>query len=303
MPKEKASGISTDMASQLQYYEAWLGSGSCFQEALMGSIRDGSRDDVELLEAMAYSVRAGGKRFRPYLLHATLLALGGPMEMANVPSVAVELVHTYSLIHDDLPAMDDDGLRRGLPTCHKVFGEALAILAGDALQSRAFEVLSSEGYRKLAGPEVALRLVSELASAIGPSGMAGGQAKDMRAEGGIDELRTMHDMKTGALIRFCTRAGAIISGTRLEEADRLGSLIGRAFQVRDDILDATSTPDELGKTPGKDQKQGKLTYVSEYGLDKSKMILSGLIDEARDTAGMMPCDRQAIYSALDSLAL
>jgi geranylgeranyl pyrophosphate synthase len=225
------------------------------------------------------------------------------MELAAVPSVAVELVHTYSLIHDDLPAMDDDELRRGMPTCHKAFGEALAILAGDALQSRAFEVLSTEGYKKLAGAEIALNLVSELASAIGPSGMAGGQAMDMRAASGIDELRSMHAMKTGALICFCTRAGAIISGTRLEEADRLGALMGIAFQVRDDILDATSTPEELGKTPGKDERQGKLTYVTAYGLDRSKSILEELLEEARGEIEKLPCDRRALISAIGSLKL
>lgn len=303
MPKQTAPETGPDMAPRLLNHEAWLGEGSSFQEALMGSVREGSGDDRGLLEAMAYSVRAGGKRFRPYLLHAFTQAAGGPMELAAVPSVAVELVHTYSLIHDDLPAMDDDDLRRGMPTCHRAFGEALAILAGDALQSRAFEVLSSEGYRRLAGPSVAIRLVSELAAAIGPAGMAGGQAKDMRAEGGVDELRAMHDMKTGALIRFSTRAGALISGRCIDEADRLGFLIGRAFQVRDDILDATSTPEELGKTPGKDERQGKLTYVSAYGLDRARTILAELIGEARVTAGGMPCDSGALHSALDSLSL
>ncbi len=296
--------IGPDMsASKLYGYEGWLGAGSLFQEALSGSISEGSGDDPGLLEAMAYSVEAGGKRFRPYLLHATVIALGGPMEKAAVPSAAVELVHTYSLIHDDLPAMDDDALRRGKPTCHKAYGEALAILAGDALQSRAFEILSSEGYSKLAGQSTALRLVSELASAIGSAGMAGGQAKDMRASGGIDELRAMHGMKTGALIRFCTRAGALISGCCLMEADRLGTLIGTAFQVRDDILDATSTPEELGKTPGKDERQGKLTYVSVYGLDRARSILAQLVDEARKIVGEMPCDSKGLHSALDSLTL
>ncbi len=298
-----AKGRGSDMDNRLHAYELWLGAGSGFREALQAAVRGVSGDDPGLRQAMAYSVDAGGKRFRPYLLHATVAALGGRMELAAVPSVAVELVHTYSLIHDDLPAMDDDELRRGMPTCHKAFGEALAILAGDALQSRAFEVLSSKDYGGLAGPAVALSLVSELSLAIGPAGMAGGQAMDMRAAGGVDELRVMHAMKTGALIRFCTRAGAIISGKHLAEADRLGSLIGIAFQVRDDILDATSTPEQLGKTPGKDERQGKLTYVSAYGLDRAKSILEGLTDEARVEIGKLPNDNRALISALGSLTL
>ena len=291
------------MASGLYGYEGWLGHGSGFEAALQGAIETCPSDEPGLIRAMAYSVNAGGKRFRPYLVHATVLALGGRMELAAVPSAAVELVHTYSLIHDDLPAMDDDGLRRGMPTCHKAFGEALAILAGDALQSRAFELLSSEAYQQLAGSAAALRLVSELASAIGPAGMAGGQAMDMKAAGGIDELRSMHAMKTGALIRFCTRAAAIISGGIPARADRLGALIGMAFQVRDDILDATSTPEELGKTPGKDVRQGKLTYVSAYGLDRARSVLDELIGEARASIGEMPSDTKALHSAVDSLRL
>ncbi|HOH10742.1 MAG TPA: polyprenyl synthetase family protein [Bacillota bacterium] len=290
------------MSARLPGYERWLGRGSLFSRCLELALKEGEGSRA-LWEAMEYTVLSGGKRFRPYLLHASVMAYGGDIELAAEPSVAVELIHTYSLIHDDLPSMDDDDFRRGMPSNHKVFGEAMAILAGDALQSRAFETILDEGYEKRAGGHLASRLALELAKASGASGMAGGQALDMTG-GQQDEeaLAAMHDLKTGALIGFTLRAGALIAGSSdLARADRIGILVGRAFQVRDDVLDATSTKEQLGKTPGKDAEQGKFTYVTAFGLEGAKDRLRNLLEMAEEEVKVLTGDGKALLAAIGLL--
>ncbi len=224
-----------------------------------------------LVEAMRYSLLAGGKRLRPVLCLAAAEAVGGsPAPAADVDRAcaAIECVHTYSLIHDDLPAMDDDDLRRGKPTCHRAFDEATAILAGDALQVLAFELLAdaegvAEGTR--------LKLLATLAAASGTTGMVGGQAMDLSCVGQALELHSlerMHALKTGALIRAAVRMGALLGGARkdaLDALDRYASAIGLAFQVQDDILDGTGTAATLGKAPGADAARDKPTFLSLMG--------------------------------------
>ena len=231
---------------------------------------------ARLHAAMRYSALDGGKRVRPMLVYTTGEVLGVPLAQLDGPACAVELIHAYSLIHDDLPAMDDDDLRRGKPTCHKAFDEATAILAGDALQTLAFQVLA-EDPAMAAAPAQRLAMVRELALASGSRGMAGGQAIDMAATGGalsLPELQRMHSLKTGALIRAAVRLGAL-SHPGLEPAlfqalDDYAAAIGLAFQIRDDILDVESSTEQLGKRQGADQALAKSTYVALLGLDGAK---------------------------------
>ena len=224
-----------------------------------------------LHKAMRYSIFAGGKRLRPALVLAAAEAVGGTFEEALPTACAVEMIHTYSLIHDDLPAMDDDDLRRGRPTNHKVFGEAMAILAGDGLLTYAFEILTLNSK-----PGTAADLVRSVAKGVGTKGMVGGQVLDMEGEGQpptLDSVRAIHAWKTAALIAACCEAGALASGAGQVEFEHLaqyGQNIGLAFQIVDDILDLTSTPEALGKTPGKDAKSGKATYPAVLGVEKSK---------------------------------
>ncbi len=227
-----------------------------------------------LHQAMRYSVLGGGKRLRPALLYAVGNAFGTPWESLDAPAAAVEIIHAYSLIHDDLPAMDDDDLRRGKPTCHKVYGEALAILAGDALQALAFELLARESTWTSAGQLAMLRLLSE---ACGSLGMAGGQAIDLEAVGrrlSLSELERMHRYKTGALIRASVLMGALASGCadgpQFVALDRYGAEIGLAFQIHDDLLDVLGDTAVIGKTQGSDVARGKPTYPALIGLDAAR---------------------------------
>ena len=236
--------------------------------------------------AMRYAVLGGGKRLRPQLAYAAAEALGGHHEAADVPAAAVELIHAYSLIHDDLPAMDDDLLRRGRPTCHVAFDEATAILAGDALQSLAFEVLASSP-RLACGHGTRLAMLTELARASGRLGMVGGQAIDIAAAGAsLDEaaLSVMHGMKTGALIRASVVCGALstnlATAAELDELQRYAALAGLAFQVRDDILDVEASSSESGKQQGKDAELGKPTYPSMLGMQGARRRLADLLDAA-----------------------
>jgi geranylgeranyl diphosphate synthase type II len=225
-------------------------------------------------EAMRYSLFAGGKRIRPVLAIASARAVSdAPLGIENA-AVTLELIHTYSLIHDDLPAMDDDDLRRGRPTCHKVFGEALAILAGDALCTLAFDVLSRLPY---VAAEQKVRLIEELAKGSGTvGGMIGGQVHDIEGEGQSPSaalLEKIHRAKTGALLQASVRMGAIYAGAtdrELESLTEYGEHVGLAFQIVDDILDVEQTSEKLGKTAGKDQAQQKITFPAVYGLDRSR---------------------------------
>jgi geranylgeranyl diphosphate synthase, type II len=239
-----------------------------------------------LHSAMRYSVFNGGKRVRPVLVYATGKALGVPPEALDGPACAVELVHDYSLIHDDLPAMDNDDLRRGKPTCHKAFGEATAILAGDALQALAFEVLAADP-DMIADAAVRLRMTQQLATAAGSRGMAGGQMIDLEAVGQTLQLAALEDMhihKTGALIRAAVMMGAIskvdVSDPDLHRLDRFAKCLGLAFQIRDDILDEEGETSTIGKTQGADKARNKPTYPALLGLRESKAHAKALCDEA-----------------------
>jgi len=220
--------------------------------------------------AIRWSVFAGGKRFRPILLLATGETFGAPTAHLLTTACALEMIHTYSLIHDDLPSMDNDDLRRGRPTCHVRFDEATAILAGDALQALAFQTIASD---ELLPSAVRVRLISELARAAGtPGGMVAGQAQDLDAESRevtARELDQIHRLKTGALIIAAVRCGALIANvgdTELKLVESYAAQLGLLFQITDDLLDVTSTAETLGKTPGKDARAQKATYPSLYGL-------------------------------------
>lgn len=242
---------------------------------------------AELHRAMRYAVLGGGKRLRPMLVYAAAHALGEDGPALDAAACAVELIHAYSLVHDDLPAMDDDALRRGRPTCHIVFGEAMAILSGDALQALAFELLADDHAGQLA-PATHIAMLRALGRACGAEGMAGGQALDLAAIGqrlSLAELEHMHACKTGALIRASVRLGALLAGAdaaALQALDRYAHAVGLAFQVRDDILDVEGESAVLGKTAGKDAAADKPTFPSIIGLDASRARLTELIDTARE---------------------
>lgn len=243
--------------------------------------------DLErLYAAMRYSVINGGKRVRPLLVYAACESLGGDLAQADGAACAVELIHAYSLVHDDLPAMDDDDLRRGQPTTHIAFDEACAILAGDALQSLAFEVLGSDTGNP-ADAALRLRMLATLSRAAGPAGMVGGQAIDLAAVGiKIDQqaLERMHRHKTGALIEASVVLGAMASGKasaiQLNALQQYAQAIGLAFQVQDDILDVESDTATLGKTQGKDEANDKPTYPALLGLEAAKTYALELRDQA-----------------------
>lgn len=236
--------------------------------------------------AMRYSVFAGGKRLRPILCFEAGKLFGCDLPDLLRRAAALELIHTYSLIHDDLPALDNDDLRRGKPTCHKAFGEALAILAGDALLTLAFETLASPGPPPA---EVRLQAIFELSHAIGTrGGMVGGQVVDIEAvDGKVDAARLeyIHSSKTGALIRASVRCGALYGGAGPEDLARLtayGEKIGMAFQIADDLLDEIGSTEELGKTAGKDKRQNKATFPALFGVEESRNKAARLVDEAAE---------------------
>ena len=254
-----------------------------------------SEPPQRLHEAMRYCVLNGGKRIRAILVIATGEALRADPERLAAPACAVELIHAYSLVHDDLPSMDDDDLRRGVPTCHRAFDEPTAILAGDALQALAFEMLACAP-----GPEAG-ELVRVLAQASGSRGMAGGQAIDLESTGRtltIEQLENMHLHKTGALIRASVRLGALSAGTRdpeiLDRLDAYARCIGLAFQIRDDVLDVEGAAETLGKKPGADISLGKPTYPAILGLERSKSHARTLHERASRSLAPFGCDARVL---------
>lgn len=252
--------------------------------ALDRLISDSQTAPTRLHEAIRWSVFAGGKRIRP----AIVMAVGEAFDADNLSllntAAAIEMIHTYSLIHDDLPAMDDDDLRRGKPTCHKQFGEATAILAGDVLQTLAFKAISDD---TSLSAEQRIRLISLISTASGtPDGMVAGQQMDLDAEGqelGLDEIGAIHRRKTGALISAAARAGAIIGNASEQELAAIGEYadkLGLLFQVTDDLLDVTQSTEGLGKTAGKDAAVSKATYPSILGIDETRTAVRSICDEA-----------------------
>ena len=251
-------------------------------------------------EAMRYAALGVGKRVRPLLAYAAGEVAGGDPACVDAPAVAVELIHAYSLVHDDLPAMDDDTLRRGKPTCHLAFGEAVALLAGDALQARAFGVLAASG-SPMAGEACAL-----LARAAGAAGMAGGQDIDLGATGrtlALSELTTMHRMKTGALIaaavQLGARCGRPLAASQTTALDLYASAAGLAFQVVDDLLDVEGSAASLGKTAGKDAANGKPTFVSLLGLDEARRHAASLRAQAHDALAPFGNGARRLHELVD----
>jgi len=239
----------------------------------------------DLVEAMRYATLSGGKRLRPMLVCSACTGVGGALADALAPACAVEFVHAYSLAHDDLPAMDDDDLRHGLPSNHKRFGEATAILAGDALQALAFQTLASAPG---VPPEARLRAVALLSDAVGWRGMVGGQSFDLAAEQQslpLEHLESLHAAKTGALIRAAVQIGAVVGNPKLDDETfvllgEFANRIGQAFQIVDDVLDVTSTTEDLGKPAGSDEAAGKSTYPKLMGVDAATARAETLLDEA-----------------------
>ncbi|SDY56675.1 geranylgeranyl diphosphate synthase, type II [Evansella caseinilytica] len=245
---------------------------------------EGLNAPTVLKEAMTYSLKAGGKRLRPILVLATLKSYGKPLSLGYQAAAAIEMIHTYSLVHDDLPAMDDDDLRRGKPTNHKVYGEAMAILAGDGLLTYSFQLLASAN---MLSTDMKLELIRRISQAAGPAGMVGGQVKDMLGEGrelDAEQLQQIHHHKTGELLSVSVEAGAIIAAVPEKEKIALrefGKQLGIAFQIKDDILDVEGDVRELGKPVGSDEVNNKSTYPKLLGLAGAKEKLLSHIAEAK----------------------
>ncbi|MDE7363665.1 MAG: polyprenyl synthetase family protein [Ruminococcus sp.] len=275
------SSFSEKMAEYVEYAESELKKYNNYAEE--------NKAQVKLIDAMNYSLEAGGKRIRPVLVFAFCEALGAKKEIASAPACAIEMEHTFSLIHDDLPAMDNDDFRRGKPSCHKEFGEAIAILAGDALSVLPFEIIADAPELT---PEQKVMIISVLANSVGRDGMIGGQVIDMENESrtDIDEenLRNMYRCKTGQLLAVSCVMGAICadaSNETMRAAAEYGFRLGFAFQVIDDILDVTSTTEVLGKPVGSDEKQHKTTFVTLYGIEKAKELADEATSQAIEWLG------------------
>jgi farnesyl diphosphate synthase len=272
--------------------------------ALEGALSAADESPQSLHAAMRYAALGGGKRVRALLAYASGELAGADAGLVDHAAVAVELIHAYSLVHDDLPCMDDDVLRRGKPTCHVAYGEAVALLAGDALQTLAFEVLAKAPLSQ------AQAQIAMLAEAAGSHGMAGGQALDLAHAGdalSLNELERMHALKTGALIHAAVRLGAACGRTldRAEDQalDRYAAAVGLGFQIVDDVLDVEGTAHSLGKTAGKDAMQGKATYVSLLGLDAAKKRVAELRDEAHTALLAFGAGARRLNELADWIAL
>ncbi len=256
------------------------------EAALDGFLPGADTPPEDVHRAMRYCVLGGGKRLRPILVLEAAELVGGRAEDVLPAACGLELIHTYSLIHDDLPCMDDDDYRRGQPSCHKAFGEATAVLTGDALLTLGFELVAANAQNGRSSPGATLRVVTEVARAAGSLGMVGGQVLDLAAEGrriGLSEMRRIHRMKTGAIFKASVRIGAILAGAGLEEVEALSRWadgFGLVFQITDDILDVVGDERRLGKKTGSDQKHGKATYPSLVGLNEARRLAAEAAAEA-----------------------
>ncbi len=279
MPRERLASSRFDFHSYLAERQKFV------ESALARAVPEAGANACGLSEAMRYSLLGGGKRIRPVTAMAACEAVGGSPQDALGLACALEMIHTYSMVHDDLPCMDDDDLRRGKPTNHRVYGEAMATLAGDALLTDAFYVLASWS-RSRAPAEVVLRVVGELARAAGSTGMVAGQVMDLKSEGralALEQLERLHGCKTGALFVAAVRGGAFLGGGRDPEVEQLtvyARAVGLAFQVTDDILDVESSVDRMGKRTQKDGARGKATYPSLLGLERSREFAQRLKRQA-----------------------
>jgi len=256
------------------------------EAALDASLSSTCKETDIIVESMRYSLMAGGKRVRPMLVYAATEMFGGSLEAATPTAVAMEMIHTMSLIHDDLPAMDDDDLRRGKPTNHVLYGDDVAILAGDAMLSESFAHVARE--TKGIPAERVVKVLQIMGDAVGPLGLAGGQVLDLKSEGqagvGMETLEWIHTHKTAALLKAAVASGAILAGASddaVAKCEEYALKIGLAFQVADDILDIEASSEELGKTAGKDEAVDKTTYPKLLGLEESKQRARQLVDEAK----------------------
>ncbi len=293
--------VPDSFAGQLEAWRARM------EEALAARLPRSDQTPERLHAAMRYSVLGGGKRVRPILLLATARALGLAEEQVAAAACALELVHVYSLVHDDLPSMDDDDLRRGRPTCHKAYDEATALLVGDALQSLAFELLARDPQLP-ADPAIRVRLVELLARAVGSLGMAGGQAIDLESEGrklAVGQLEEMHSLKTGALIRASVMMGAACAPALephlVQALAGFAAPIGLAFQIQDDLLDVLSDTATLGKAAGADQERGKSTYPAILGVAASQEQVRHLHGRAMESLAPFGSRADALRGVTDWL--
>ncbi len=285
--------------STVFHFSDWLAATSERTESALDRLLDSAQTTPQRLhEAMRYAAQGGGKRIRPLLVYAAgkLGARDEHQEALDAAAVAIECIHAYSLVHDDLPCMDDDDLRRGRPTVHKAFDEATALLVGDALQTRAFEILANAD----CDPQVRLQMIALLASASGSRGMAGGQAIDLESVGkklDLTGLKQMHAMKTGALLSCAVGLGGIaaqLNSAQMTHLDHYSKSLGLAFQIVDDVLDATADSQTLGKTAGKDAAANKPTYVTLMGLDYAQQQAKALQEEAIASLDSFGASAQAL---------
>ncbi len=249
----------------------------------------GSETPSEIVEVMRYAVLNGGKRLRPILVIAGAELFGGDSGRVMPTACGIELIHSYSLVHDDLPCMDDDDLRRGRPTVHKKFGDAMAVLAGDALLTHGFGLIAENAAVPGVTSEMTVRVIRQIAAACGPTGMVGGQVQDIKSDGvdlDIESLRTLHRAKTGRLITASVEAGAILAGATDDEINLVveyGNAIGLAFQIVDDVLGEIGDESKLGKPVGSDQARDKTTYASLFGIETAREMARSLVEESRAT--------------------
>lgn len=276
------------------------------EEALFKYLPEVDCLQKNVIEAARYSLSAGGKRLRPALVMEFCRVCGDDPETALPAACAIEMLHTFSLIHDDLPCMDDDDMRRGKPSCHKAFGEAHAVLAGDALAMLPYQIIAEAGLKKTLSQDAALKIIKLLGELSGVWGMIGGQTVDIENEGkrpDVSVILEMYRMKTGALLEFCCRAGCIAAGAGAEKqlaAGSYGQRLGLAFQIIDDILDVTADEKLLGKPTGSDAADGKFTYVTAVGLDKARERAAELTAQAKDCLKEFD-DREFLLGLTDML--